>query len=159
VKKTGFRNSTFQQEASMADIFHDLPIKAPIDKVFRAISTPEGLDGWWAKSSTGKPEQGAEYELSFGPEYNWLARVTRCVAPVEFELQLVQADHDWTGSRVKFVLETRGKITWLRFLHTGWPSANEHYRISCNCWAMYLRILRRSLEHGESVPYEERLDV
>lgn len=25
-----------------------------------------------------------------------------------------------------------------------------------HCWAMYLRILR---EHGESVPYEKRLDV
>lgn len=143
----------------MTDILHDLPIKAPIEKVFRAISTPEGLDSWWAKSSAGKPEQGAEYELSFGPEYNWLARVTRCVAPVEFELQLVQADNDWVGSRVQFMLETRGKITWLRFSHSGWPGVNEHYRISCNCWAMYLRILRRSLEHGESVPYEERLDV
>jgi hypothetical protein len=26
-------------------------------------------------------------------------------------------------------------------------------------WAMYLRVLKRHLEHGESVPYERRLDV
>jgi hypothetical protein len=38
-------------------------------------------------------------------------------------------------------------------------SSVERYRISSNCWAMYLRILRRSLEHGESVPYEKRLDA
>jgi hypothetical protein len=43
--------------------------------------------------------------------------------------------------------------------HRGWPDANDHYRTSCHCWAMYLRILRRHLEHGESVPYEKRLDV
>jgi len=28
-----------------------------------------------------------------------------------------------------------------------------------HCWAMYLRILGRHLEHGESVPFEKRLDV
>jgi len=33
------------------------------------------------------------------------------------------------------------------------------FRISTHCWAMYLRILRRHFEHGESVPYEDRLDV
>jgi len=31
--------------------------------------------------------------------------------------------------------------------------------VSCYCWAMYLRIMRRYLEHGESVPYERRLDA
>jgi uncharacterized protein YndB with AHSA1/START domain len=63
----------------MSDIYHDLPIKAPIDRVLRAVSTPEGLDTWWTKSSSGEPKVGAEYELSFGPEYLWRARVTRCV--------------------------------------------------------------------------------
>jgi uncharacterized protein YndB with AHSA1/START domain len=31
--------------------------------------------------------------------------------------------------------------------------------VSCYCWAMYLRVLRRYLEHGERVPYEGRLDA
>ena len=43
--------------------------------------------------------------------------------------------------------------------HLGWPEANAHYRTSCHCWALYLRVLRRYLENGESVPYEVRLDV
>ena len=143
----------------MPDIFHDLPIKASLDRVFQAVSTAEGLDCWWTKRSDGKPSHGAEYELWFGPEYDWRAKVTRCVLNSEFELEMVQADSDWTGTRVGLQLEKRGDATWVRFHHTGWPTANEHYRISCNCWAMYLRILRRYLEHGESVPYERRLDV
>jgi len=43
--------------------------------------------------------------------------------------------------------------------YPGWPAVNEHYRISSYCWAMYLRILQRYLEHNESVPYESRLTV
>jgi hypothetical protein len=72
---------------------------------------------------------------------------------------MIHADDDWMATRVGFRLEGRKSGTWVGFYHTGWPSANEHYRVSCNCWALYLRILRRYLEHGESVPYEKRLDV
>jgi uncharacterized protein YndB with AHSA1/START domain len=143
----------------MVDILLDFPIKAPMDRVFRAVSTPQGLDTWWTKRSAGRPHEGEEYELSFGPDHQWRARVTRCVPDSEFEVELVHADSDWIHTRVGLRLERRGAVTWVRFHHTGWPSASEHFRISCNCWAMYLRVLRRSLEHGESVPYEGRLDV
>jgi uncharacterized protein YndB with AHSA1/START domain len=143
----------------MPDILQDFPIKAPANRVFQAVSTPAGLDRWWTQRSVGEPREGAEYELWFGPGYDWRARVSRCVPDADFELEMTRADADWTGSRVGFRLEDQGGTTLVRFHHTGWPEANEHYRISCHCWAMYLRILRRYLEHGEVVPYEERLNV
>ncbi len=143
----------------MADIFHDFPIKAPLGRVFEAVSAPHGLDCWWTKRSKGIPTEGAEYELWFGSEYDWRAEVTRCVPNFEFELRMKRADGDWNGTRVGFRLEVRGDLTWMQFDHIGWPEPNEHYRISCNCWALYLRILRRYLEHGEFVPYESRLDA
>jgi len=143
----------------MLDIFHDFPINAPRARVYEAVSKPQGLDAWWTKTSAGEPREGAEYDLGFGPKYAWRARVTRVVPDSEFELQLVEADVDWTGTRVGFRLDGEGDTTQVRFHHTGWPTLNEHYRISCYCWAMYLRILRRFLEHGEMVPYENRLDV
>ncbi|HEV8285694.1 MAG TPA: hypothetical protein VGQ09_15375 [Chitinophagaceae bacterium] len=55
----------------MADIFHYFQINAPLEKVFKSVSTPKGLDIWWSKSSTGKLAIGETYHLSFGPEYNW----------------------------------------------------------------------------------------
>jgi len=141
----------------MPDVLQDFPIKAAPDRVFQAVSTPEGLDRWWTLRSSGTPSPGAEYELSFGPGYDWRAKVTRSVPGSVFELEMVRADDDWVGTRVGFLLEERQDATWVRFHHTGWPSANEHYRSSCNCWAMYLRILRRHLEHGDFVPYGSRL--
>ena len=143
----------------MPDILLDLPIKAPLRRVFEGVTTPDGLDCWWTEDSSGQPTLGQEYELGFGPEYKWRAIVTQCQPDTEFELELVQADADWTGTRVGFRLEMRDGVTWMQFHHTGWPDANEHYRISCNCWASYLRILRRHLEHNESVPYALRLDA
>ena len=143
----------------MPDILSDFPIKAPMGDVFRAVSTPGGLDQWWTKRSSGVPVLGAEYDLWFGPEYDWRARVSRSTAPRQFELDITRADPEWVGTRVGFELAEAGGMTQVRFYHTGWPEATGHYRISCYCWPMYLRILRRYLEHGETVPYEQRLDV
>jgi uncharacterized protein YndB with AHSA1/START domain len=144
----------------MPDIFHDFPILAPAQAVFAGVSTPAGLDQWWTERSSGRAQRGAEYGLWFGPNYDWAARVTECVPLEKFELQIIKADRDWEGTKVGFALSAiDGGGTQVRFQHTGWPHLNDHYRISCYCWAMYLRILKRYLEHGETVPYAKRLDV
>lgn len=143
----------------MADILHRFPIKGSAERIFHAVSTPAGLDRWWTKRSYGRPEAGEEYALWFGPEYDWRAVVTRCVPPREFEMKLTGAQEDWLGTRVGFVLEENEGLTQVSFRHLGWPESNEHYRVSCYCWAMYLRLLKRYVELDEVVPYEDRLDV
>lgn len=143
----------------MADIINDVFIKASPDEVFTGVSTPSGLDAWWTKTCTGTPIEGGEYQLGFGPGYDWHARVTRCRPGSEFELEVFDSHSDWDGTRIGFRLEPKDGQVQLHFYHTGWPEANEHWRISCYCWPIYLRLLRRSLEHGELVPYEKRLDV
>lgn len=143
----------------MADIYQDFPIKAPVSRVFDAVSTPHGLDRWWTMRASGQPRLEAEYELGFGPGYDWRARVTSVIPATSFELQMTGADPDWLHTRVGFLLEDRGPATQVRFYHTGWPDPGEHWRVSCHCWAMYLRILRRHLEYGEAVPYDRRLDA
>ena len=143
----------------MPDILQDFPIAASPERVFDAISSPKLLDEWWTLRSTGRPRVGTTYELDFGPDYQWKAEVTKAERGAAFELRMTSSDNDWLGTRIGFELAPSDRGTQVRFYHRGWPSPNEHYRISCHCWAMYLRILRRHIEHGESVPYEKRLDV
>jgi uncharacterized protein YndB with AHSA1/START domain len=143
----------------MADILQDFPIAAPAARVFEAVSTPAGLDCWWTLTSRGTPIDGSEYGLDFGPDYLWTARVVACVPDEVFELELTSAMPDWLGSRVGFRLAPHRNGTWVQFHHTGWAEPSEHYRISSHCWAMYLRLLRRYLEHGEQVPYRDRLQA
>jgi len=142
----------------MPDILLDFSIKVAPAQVLEAVSTPAGLNAWWTKRASGRPAEGQEYVLWFGSEYDWRAKVTRCVPDSEFELQVTSAGPDWVGTKVGFHL--RGaESTDVSFYHTGWPVANEHWRISCYCWAMYLRLLRRYLECGDLVPYDERLEA
>jgi uncharacterized protein YndB with AHSA1/START domain len=141
------------------DILHQFPIAAPASRVYEAVTTPSGLDRWWTARSSGTPRTGTTYQLWFGPEYDWRARVTECLPDRAFELELTTAMPDWVGTRVRFLLEASENGTMLNFAHTGWVEASEHFRISSFCWAMYLRILKRNLEHGETVPYDQRLSV
>jgi uncharacterized protein YndB with AHSA1/START domain len=143
----------------MPDIYHNFTIATRRGAVFEAITTPDGLNEWWTKTSSGEPRTGAIYELGFGPGFDWRARVTRIVPNELFELQIIKADEEWTDTRVNFELVAGSGVTPVRFRHMGWASPTELYRVSCYCWAAYLRILRRYLEHAERVPYERRIDA
>lgn len=124
----------------MADIVQELRVKATPAQVFRTMATPQGLAQWWTKASSGEPRQGAEYTLTFGPEYDWKGKVARYVPDSAFEIEITRAHPDWMGTRVGSELRPEGKDgTRVRFYHTGWPAENAHWRVSCYCWAMYLR--------------------
>jgi uncharacterized protein YndB with AHSA1/START domain len=88
----------------MPDVFQDFPIKAPARRVFEAVSTPAGLDAWWTKCASGRPEEHEEYKLGFGPGFEWRAKASRCAPDAEFELELIEADGDWQGTRLGFCL-------------------------------------------------------
>ena len=143
----------------MPVILHDFHIRAAAAKVFDAVAAPIGLDSWWTKGSSGFPCEGNEYKLWFGPEYDWLAVVSICDPSREFELTITRARADWTGTRVGFILEERNGTTRVQFRHAGWPDENAHFRTSSFRWATYLRLLKRYVETGEVVGYEERPDA
>jgi uncharacterized protein YndB with AHSA1/START domain len=143
----------------MHDIFQHFPIKSSAESVFDAVSTPQGLDSWWTLTSSGSASADASYRLGFGPGYDWLAKVSRFERNKEIEFEFIEADQDWVGTRIGFSLDEDDGKTAVRFHHTGWPESNEHYRVSCYCWSMYLRLLKRYVERGEVVSYEDRLEA
>ncbi len=144
----------------MPDILHDFPVIGTRAAVFAAVATPEGLEKWWTRGGDGEPAVGAVWSLDFGPQYQWQAVVRHLEPDRLIEWELTVADPDWTGTRVRIALEDPpGGLTWVRFSHSGWREASEHYRISSFCWAMYLRLMKHWVEKRETVPYDRRLAV
>jgi uncharacterized protein YndB with AHSA1/START domain len=143
----------------MPDIFHQFIIKSSPEIVFEAIVYSKGLDSWWTKTSSENPVAGGIYTLYFSPEYQWKACVSKFVSDSLFELEITEADEEWTGTHVGFSLNKKNGITVVDFYHTGWPSLTGHYKISSYCWAMYLRLLKRYVETGQIVEYEKRLEA
>lgn len=141
----------------MADILHRFTVRGPVERVFQMFANPEDLNCWWTLDAKGSPDTGGEYCFGFGPEYQWRGIVTGLVPNQWLEWEMTEADPDWKGTRVGVRLSAAGDgNTSVDFYHSGWKSPNEHFRVSSNCWALYLRLLRRFVEHGEQVPYSDR---
>lgn len=50
-------------------IYQRLLIKVPVEKVYEALTTQEGLTGWWTPDTIAKPEKGSILRFGFGPDY------------------------------------------------------------------------------------------
>ncbi|MGD9902707.1 MAG: SRPBCC domain-containing protein [Vicinamibacterales bacterium] len=140
----------------MPDILHRFTVEAPAARVFAMFADPRLLSEWWTLAADGTPETGEIYRFDFGPDHQWQGLLAACDDGRWIEWELLAADSDWTGTRVGARFTDRGRATTVDFYHSGWRHANEHFRTSSCCWANYLRVLRRYLEHGERVPYDRR---
>lgn len=143
----------------MHDILHDLWINAKPIQVFKAVSTSKGLNSWWTLDSEGLPEENNTYRFYFGPDYDWKGKVIDVDAPEAITWRMEQCDKDWDETEVGFNIIQKGSQSHVQFSHRGWPEKNEHFRRSSYCWATYLRLLKRYIEHGEFVPYEHRNSI
>lgn len=137
-------------------IYHDFTINASVEKVFDAVSIPEGLNKWWPLKSSGQPELGIEYNLNFTDEYNWYGKVSKVIKNQSFFIKMTTSSDDWISTTFGFELEAKGEATLVKFSHTGWLNCNAEYRNSSFCWAMLLNGLKNYLEKGIIIPFEER---
>lgn len=140
----------------MPDVLHQFVISETPDAVWQYFATGEGLAKWWTESSNGIAELGEVWQLYFTPEYDWRARVTRCEPNAAIEFTMVEAMEDWVGTQVGVELREDYGKTIVDFYHRGWAEGSDHFRISSFCWATYLRLLKRHIEHGEFIPYGQR---
>ncbi|MEQ6124252.1 SRPBCC domain-containing protein [Pseudotenacibaculum sp. MALMAid0570] len=137
-------------------IYHNLLIKASVEKVFDAISLPEHLNNWWSLKSSGEPKLGTKYNLNFTDQYNWFGIVSEVKQNELFFIKMTEADDDWNPTTFGFVLEPKDNGTYLRFSHTGWLKNNDHLKHSSFCWAMLLNGLKNYVEKGVIISFDKR---
>ena len=49
----------------MPDILHRVGIDAPPERVYEALTTSEGLRGWWVAEAKGDPASGGTIDFGF----------------------------------------------------------------------------------------------
>lgn len=137
-------------------IYHDLVIKAPLERVFRAVSEPEELCSWWPLRCSGNPGLGKEFNFYFGEEYDWYGKVVTYLHNKAFHVKMTRSEPDWDPTTFGFDLQGREDGVLLQFWHMGWSEVNAHYRTASFCWAMLLNGLKNYLEKGIVIPFALR---
>lgn len=135
----------------MAEIRHKLAITAIPEKVYEAVTTQEGLAGWWAKQTIAKPEVGFVNVFTFGTSRSDM-KVTQLDPGKKAEWQCIDAIEEWKNTGISFDLEEKDGRTILRFAHSGWRATTDLFA-ECNyAWGRFMTSLKSYCETGAGTP-------
>jgi uncharacterized protein YndB with AHSA1/START domain len=137
----------------MTAILMQMDVDAPADRIWQALTSPEGLRSWWTSR--------AEVDTADG-----VSRFSFPDAPVTWDLRTDEADEGrhlrwrcvggpppWVDTDVVFDLSETDGRTLVRFDHTGWRDDEEMVRIVTFGWGQILPRLKQHSETGDRVPF------
>ncbi len=134
----------------MPDIAHTLEIEAPPQRVWPALTTVDGLSGWWSLGETeleGDPGRLGTFTFRSRAVVTEL-EVMALDQPRRVEWRAVRsnAPGGWDGTIITFSLTQEDMSTRLSFTHRGFAEDNEGYRKVTAGWAHYLNNLARLIK-------------
>jgi uncharacterized protein YndB with AHSA1/START domain len=139
----------------MPDIRHLVHIKSTPEKIFKALTTQDGIASWWSPFNNAKPETGSVYRISFGGEYCKDIRVLALDAPRKIEWEIVAATPEWLNTRVTFDIRPGNDCTELRFQHSAWKSYSDMFDQCNHHWGIFLQNLKAYTENGRVMAMAE----
>lgn len=145
------------QEEPMPDIRHRVEISAPVERVFAAASTPEGISSWWTRDGvSGSGAAGGTLEFRFGsPDPAAVVEVTQLEPDRRVAWQCTDGPSDWVGTEITFDLAENDDRTVVLFSHAGWSEPSEFMAHCSARWAYFLFSLKGLVERGEGTPHPE----
>ena len=136
----------------MADILHRVGVEhSSPQQVYDALTTLDGLSGWWAEKTTGDTGPGGVIEFRFGP-----GGIDMEVVELDpgrlVRWEVVGGPEEWIGTEVRFDIRQDGDWTIVLFRHEGWREPVEFMSHCSTKWATYLVSLKQLLETGTGAP-------
>jgi uncharacterized protein YndB with AHSA1/START domain len=135
----------------MVDILHRIGVTASPDDVFAALTTVDGLAGWWTEDTTGDSQVGGVLRFRFVPGgFDMLVRDLEPAKLVRWEV--VEGPEEWIGTTVEFELTQEDGFTIVMFRHEGWEEPVEFMSHCSTKWATFLMSLKQLVETGKGEP-------
>ena len=145
------------------DILHRVGIKAPLDEVYKALATREGLAAWWTTDTQGQSEVGAALQFRFsagGAEIGAFEMKVLELRPAQRVLwQVIGGPDEWIDTRIGFDLKQDGEYAIVVFKHQGWKEAGEFMHHCSTKWAIFLMSLKALLESGKGRPNPDDVKI
>lgn len=148
----------------MADIIHRIGIKSSTSKVYAALSTIEGLAGWWTKDTSGISEVGGTITFRFfSPDGALKGEMGMEVLTLDsnkrVQWRVVSGPPEWIGTEIMFTLTQEAETAILIFSHKNWPKQAEFMAHCSMKWATFLLSLRELVETGHGKPSPDDLKI
>lgn len=137
----------------MVDILHRVGTVTPTpETVYDALTTVEGLAGWWTEDTTGKPgDVGGVVEFRF-PVGGFDMEVVELRPSERVVWRVVDGPEEWVGTTVEWDVRQDGDYTIVLFAHRGWREPVEFMHHCSTKWASFLLSLKSLAETGAGAP-------
>jgi uncharacterized protein YndB with AHSA1/START domain len=141
----------------MVDIIHRVGIKAPVQKVYQALSTTKGISGWWTEQVSGVSQIGEIITVQFlstgGDEIGSMQMEVKALDPgKKVHWTFLAGPEEWIGTDVIFELHEEGDYTIVLFAHRNW---REQVEFTAHCsmkWGIFMLSLKEFVETGKGKP-------
>jgi len=158
----------------MPGIHQALLIGTPVEKVYNAITTPEGLSAWWTPDTKTTAALRSVARFPFGLNYFKEMEIT-ALKPFELvKWKCVKGAEEWIDTNITFSImpfdkkslktshpEMQGQIeqqkndegTFLIFQHDDWKEYTLMFAECSYTWGQFLRSLKLFCETGKGNPW------
>lgn len=137
----------------MPDILHRVGIKSSAKDAYKALTTIDGLAGWWTSTTKGDANARGTIHFQFGDRGFFDMRVLELEADRRVVWEVIAGAAEWIGTRVIFELKQEGEQTTVLFQHQGWKEPVEFMHHCSTKWASFLMSLKSFVETGKGAPF------
>lgn len=142
------------------DIKHKFEIKANTQKVYDALTTSEGIKGWWCKDCDIAREVGSVSVMRFDKDGT--------TVEMQFKITSLQPDHGvswtcianpnpaWINTTLNFELSQDGDSSILEFTHGAWDKkwdGEPMYNMVVETWSLFMASIKSYCEEGSGQPW------
>jgi hypothetical protein len=143
----------------MVDILHKVGIKTSSpDHAYKALSTIEGLSGWWTDDTQGQTKVDGVLKFRFGAG-GFDMKVLELDSAKRVLWQVVDGPEEWIGTRIGFDLRQEGDWTIILFKHEDWKESVEFMHHCSTKWGVFLLSLKSLLETGKGAPWPNEIKL
>ena len=135
----------------MVDILHKVGVKSSPDDVYEALTTTDGLAGWWTEDTKGQTDVGGVLEFRF-EQGGFDMEVLELEPAKRVQWLVADGPEEWKGTHVSWELNQQGDYTTVLFKHEGWKEPVEFMHHCSTKWATYLISLKQLVETGRGAP-------
>jgi uncharacterized protein YndB with AHSA1/START domain len=138
----------------MSDIILETMIEATPERVFQALTRPEGIAGWWSNHVTAEISVGAYAEITFESGVMQM-EITDLEDGKKVYWNVKRSPHNWEGSTITWDLAPTAKGTRLIFGQHNLTVGMTGYSIDETRagWEYFMPSLKAYAETGKGTPY------
>jgi uncharacterized protein YndB with AHSA1/START domain len=144
----------------MADILHRIGVRTETpEKVYDALTTIDGLAGWWTTETTGSADPGGVVTFQFPPVGGFDMEVLEAVPDKRVTWRVADGPEEWIGTTIDWELRQDGEYTIVLFKHEGWREPVEFMHHCSTKWGQFLMSLKQLVETGTGAPHPRDVQI